>query len=453
MISSEELILKSPYILREMFINLYGYNLSRRRFNTRFYQLLDDLILNLQKTPSQVKKEHFDLLKNSLIQAYQNVPYYSEIFDKVGFNPFDFEDDSELTKIPLLDKTIIRKNFEKLQNPNFNKNKLKLHTTSGSTGEKLKFNQPKELTYTINAAFMYRFYALHGVNPKDKRITIGGRRFTNKPPYWSYNRFENQLLLSSHHLNHTTGKDYINKINEFKPVFIQGHPNSILYLANLINNGYARLTVPIKAIFTTGETLIEENRTKIEIAFRTGVFQQYGSGESCFSAQETPEQEGYMLNYEHGFVEMIGDGKYKEIIATSFQNEAMPFIRYQVGDLVHPITDDKNKKYPLPYLFDEVLGRTDDILVSENGEQILPVAIRMIVKPFLSDSTNYQLIQIATNDFELKLLDLEKKIVVKDLFKQLILVLGDQAQIQITYVETLMSIGGKIRNVINNIGK
>lgn len=453
MISSEELILKSPYILREMFINLYGYYLSRKRFNKRFYKLLDELMLNLHKTPDQIKTEQFELLKNSLILAYENVPYYTEIFDKVSFNPFEFNNEKELEKLPLLDKATIRKNFNKLQNPNFSTNKLKLNTTSGSTGEKLKFYQPKELTYTINAAFMYRFYVLHGVMPKDKRVTIGGRRFTNKPPYWSYNRFENQLLLSSHHLNHTTGKDYINKINEFKPVFIQGHPNSILYLANLINNDYARLTVPIKAIFTTGETLIEENRAKIEIAFRTGVFQQYGSGESCFSAQETSEQEGYMLNYEHGFVEMIGDGKYKEIIATSFQNEAMPFIRYRIGDLVHPISIEKQRKYPLPYLFDEVLGRIDDILMSENEEQILPVAIRMLIKPYLFDNTNYQLIQKSINDFDLKLVDLEKSIVVKDIVQRLKLVLGNNAKFQILYVESLISDGGKIRNIINNIGK
>lgn len=452
MILSEEFILKSPYFVRETFINLYGYYLSQKRFNKRFYQLLDELILNLQKNPDQIKAEQFEMLKNTLIKAYQNVPYYRETFDQTGFNPFEFDSEKDLTKLPLLDKPTIRKNFSKLQNTNIPSNKLKLHTTSGSTGEKLKFYQPKELTYTINAAFMYRFYALHGVNPKDKRVTIGGRRFTLKPPYWSYNRFENQLLLSSHHLNHTTGKDYIKKINEFKPVFIQGHPNSILYLANLINKGNARLFVPIKAIFTTGETLIEENRTKIELAFKTGVFQQYGSGESCFSAQETPEKIGYMLNYEHGFVEMIGDGKYKEIVATSFQNEAMPFIRYRVGDLVHPISVEKQKMYPFPYLFDEVLGRTDDILISETGEQILPVAIRMVIKPYLSDNTNYQLVQMTINDFQLNLVDLNKKIVIKDLVKQLKLVLGNNTQIKINYTESLLTDGGKIRNVINKIG-
>lgn len=453
MISSEELILKSPYILREMFINLYGYYLSRKRFNKRFYKLLDELMLNLQKTPDQIKTEQFEMLKNTLIKAYQNVPYYTEIFDQTGFNPFKFDNEKDLTKLPFLDKAIVRKNFSNLQNPNFPTNKLKLHTTSGSTGEKLKFYQPKDLTYTINAAFMYRFYALFDIHPKDSRVTIGGRRFTKNPPYWSYNRSENQLLLSSHHLNFKTGVDYIKKINEYKPVFIQGHPNSILYLANLIINGQAKSSIHVKAIFTTGETLIEENRRIIELAFNTGVFQQYGSGESCFSAQETPEKVGYMLNYEHGYVEMIGDGKYKEIIATSFQNEAMPFIRYRVGDLVHPISVEKQKMYPFPYLFDEVLGRTDDILLSVKNEQILPVAIRMIVKTFLSDNTNYQLIQKSINDFELNLIDVDKKIAIKDLVKQLKLVFGSNAHIQIQYVESLLTEGGKIRNVINKIGK
>ncbi len=451
MISTEDFILKSPYVIRELFIDLYGYYLSRQRFNKRFHQLLDKLMLNLQKTHDQIKSEQFDLLKNTLIHAYQNIPYYTDLFNQVEFNPLVFEDERELTKIPLLDKATIRKNFDKLQNPSLPKNKLKLHMTSGSTGEKLRFYKPKELTFVINAAFMYRFYAMFDIHPKDKRVTIGGRRFTTRPPYWSYNRFENQLLLSSHHLNIETGKEYINRINSFNPVFIQGHPNSILYLANFIIGGRAKLLVPIKAIFTTGETLVEENRAKIEHAFKTGVFQQYGSGESCFSAQETPERRGYMLNYEHGYIEMIGEGKYKEVIATSFQNKAMPFIRYRVGDLVHPISEDNNRKFPLPYLFDEVLGRIDDILIKEGGEQILPVTIRMIFKTFMLDNTNYQLKQNSINDFELKIVDMQKKIPLRNLVSHLKMVVGNKAQINAKYVESLMTEGGKIRNVVNSI--
>lgn len=451
--SIEELIINSPFAIREFFINMYGFYLSRNRFNRLFYHAFDELMFNLTKTPDQIKREQFDKLKETLIYSYENVPYYKETFNKIEFNPYAFNHEVELRKIPLLDKATIRENYNKLQNANYPKKKIKPHTTSGSTGEKLKFLQSKELKYTLNAAFMYRFYALHGVKIKDKRITIGGRRFTNKPPYWSYNKFENQLLLSSHHLNNNTGIEYIKKINEFKPIFIQGHPNSILFLANIINNGNAEISIPLTAIFTTGETLLEENRIKIEKAFETRVFQQYGSGESCFSAQETPERIGYMLNYEHGYVEMIGDGKYKEIVATSFLNQPMPFIRYRIGDLVHPISIIKQNKYPFPFLFDEVLGRTDDILVTINGEQILPVTIRMLIKPFMYPNTNYQLIQNSINDFTINLIDYENRIDTKNVIKQLKGVLGERSYIHARYVETLTSKGGKIRNVVNKIDK
>src|SRR5690606_40108750 len=131
-------------------------------------------------------------------------------------------------------KEIIRQEFDNLYNKDIAKNKYIAHSTSGSTGEKLKFFLPKELYFKINTALLYRSYFMWGINPKDKRVTIGGRVFTNKPPYWIYNRFERQLLMSAHHLNVDSVELYLKKIVNFRPVFIQGHPSAILVLANHI---------------------------------------------------------------------------------------------------------------------------------------------------------------------------------------------------------------------------
>ncbi len=447
----EESIFKKPAYIRDFFINIYGYNLAKKRFNNDYKVFYELLVANLTKTEEEIKIEQFALLKNCLIHAYKNIPYYNYLFKSVGFIPFEFSDINQLNIIPLLNKSIIKENISQLVDPRALKNTYHLHKTSGSTGEKLIFFQPINLTFSKNAAFLYRFYGLHGINIKDKRVTIGGRKFTTRPPFWSYNRFENQLLMSSHHLNRHTVIDYVKKINEFKPVFIQGHPNSILFLARAILNINIKISYFVKAIFTTGETLVEENRKIIETAFRTNVYQQYGSGESCFSAQETPERIGYMLNYEHGFVELLGEAPYKEVIATSFLNPVMPFIRYQIGDFVKPISKNIQSKYPFPHLFNEVLGRTDDILKISNDEEILPVTIRMNVKPFLKEFTNYQLIQFDKKDFTLKLVDNNKEIDSKALLCSLKNILGESVQIRVEYVESLVTEGGKIRNITSKM--
>jgi len=451
--SKDKILLNAPPFVRNILINIYGYKLAKVRFNSTFKKYHKILIDNLSKSKEEIDSEQFKFMKNTLIFAYENIEYYKKTFNENRFVPYDFDDYKQLTILPLLDKSIIRNNFSQLINKNISSGKFQKHTTSGSTGEKLTFLHPTELTFAINAAFNYRFYSLADVYPLDRRVTIGGRYFTNKPPFWAYNKFENQLLMSSHHLSSNTIQDYISKILQFKPAFIQGHPSSILFIAQYMLERNIKVNQQYKAIFTTGETLTEENKAIIEAAFNTIVLQQYGSGESCFSAQETPEKNGFMLNYEHGYVELIGEGEYKEVVATSFLNPVMPFIRYKIGDLVSPISEKVDSKWNLPFLFDKVLGRIDDMLLCTSGDKILPVTIRMQVKPYLKEFTNYQIVQNDRFDFTLNLIDENKVIDVKSIVQIIKKNIGDSIKIEVKYVDALMSKGGKIRNIINRMQK
>lgn len=447
-----KIFLQSPYFVRTILINIYGFVLYRRRFSGSFYKWLSIYKQNLKKTPQEIQEEQLKLLKEQLIYNFENIPYYKKVFDEVNFNPYEIKSIIEIKKIPFLTKEIIRKEFDNLYNKKIPSKKYILHTTSGSTGEKLKFLLPKELYYKKNTAFMYRFYDFYGIQPMDRRVTIGGRIFTKRPPFWIYNRFENQLLLSAHHLNSNTVDLYLNKIEKFNPVFIQGHPSAILIIARHIIEKKYVLKAKIKAIFTTGETLLKEDKLLIQEAFHSTVAQQYGSGECCFSAQETKNDDGYSINYEHGFIELIDSESenLKEVVVTSLQNDVMPFVRYKIGDFVVPTYHHYSQEYNLPILFNEVIGRVDDVLYDENGNSILPVTLRMNIKPLLFHNTNYQLIQTAPTTFELRLIDNDKKIKISDFEKLLKRLLGNSISINVNYVNSLTSLGGKIRNIICN---
>lgn len=444
----EQFLIKSPYWLKVILINAYGFLLATRRFSGSFNRWFTQYTNNLKKSPGDIKSEQFDLLKNNLIYCYEKIPYYKRTFDEAGFNPRKMTSFNDITILPFLTKDVIRKEFDNLYNKDIPAQRYSLQTTSGSTGEKLNFFLPKELSYKKNAAFMYRFYGMWGVKPKDRRVTIGGRIFTQKPPYWVYNRFEDQLLLSAHHLKIQTVASYIEKINSFGPIFIQGHPSAILLMAKHILAQDSKVTPFLKVIFTTGETLLEEDQITIEKAFKCPVAQQYGSREDCFSAQRAPNENGYLVNYEHGFIELIGDGDVKEVVVTSLQNDVMPFVRYKMNDYVRAIDNTHSKQFNLPILFDEVIGRVDDTIFLKNGDAVLPVSVRMTIKPFLKEGTNYQLIQWSNTNFKLSLLDPEKKIDTNALNTVLRNLLGNDIEISVGYTESLISKGGKIRNII-----
>lgn len=447
----EKILVNSPHWLKVILINIYGFVLAKRRFSGSFYKWYNLYKSNLQKSPATIKNEQFELLKKNLIYAFENITYYNRIFKEVGFDPYNIKSMDEIKKIPFLTKDIIRDEFENLYNKKIKSNKYILHTTSGSTGQKLKFLLPKELFYKKNTAFLYRFYHMWGIKPKDKRVTIGGRVFTEKAPFWIYNWFEKQLLISAHHLSTQTVASCISKIESFNPIFIQGHPSAILVLAKYIIENKKNVNLNLKGIFTTGETLFEDDQKIIEKAFKCSVAQQYGSGENCFSAQQAPNENGYLINYEHGLIETIGEGDLKEVVVTSFQNEIMPFIRYKMNDYVRVVNPINSKNNNLPILFDEVVGRVDDVIKLKNGSSVLPVTVRMNLKALLVEGTNYQLVQDNFDKFTLNLNDIEKKLNGNAFILATKKIVGSEAAIKIYYTESLITKGGKIRNVISRL--
>jgi len=439
-----------PYFMRNIMINLYGYTLAKKRFDGKFREYYEFFQRTQWWSPEELSKFQIERLRRIIDIAYKNVPYYRKIFNEFGLVPDDFNTIEDLKKIPKLNKDIIRKNWRSLVNERFPRSRRIKHYSSGTTGQKLEFYLPKELAYSINFAMLYRFYNWARIKLGEKRVTIGGRIFTKRPPFWVFNKAENQLLLSIHHLNEKTVDEYIEKIKEFLPTFIQGHPTGIYFISKrLLDLG---ITIPVKAVFTTGETLFDYQRNTIMKAFECEVFESYGAGESVISAFECEKHAGFHEASEYGIIEFDKDqsGLYR-VIGTSLWNEAMPFIRYEIEDLVEISESYKcDCRRGLPIKIKKIIGRIDDILTSPDGVSILPVTIRMAIKPFLNVFESYQFIQISKNEYIFYItgnITREREVSILNILKD---ILGENARIQFSKVDNnIITQSGKVRNVIN----
>lgn len=448
-INLQDILCNSPYLIRSITINAYGYLLSRRRFGKDFKKYYDNFLYSQWRSTEEIKELQIDNLKKIINIAYDNVPYYKKLFDKYDLSPKDIEKIEDLKRIPTLNKSLIRENFKMLINSKVSKRNIIKHYSSGTTGQKLEFYLPKELAYGVNFAQLYRFYSWADVRLLDRRVTIGGRIFTYRPPYWIYNKAENQLLLSIHHLNEKTVDDYIRKIKEFNPVFIQGHPTGIYFLANRLLE--RNESIPLKAVFTTGETLFDVQREMIEKAFKCKVFESYGLGESVISAFECERHNGFHEASELGIIEFERDksGLYR-VIGTSLYNYVMPFIRYEIEDLVEITTNEKCIcGRGLPLKIKKIIGRVDDILFSSSGITIFPVTIRMSIKPLLKPFESYQLQQVGKKDFIFLItskLDKSRRDRILDILKS---ILGEDIKLEIKEVDNIITKSGKVRTVLN----
>jgi len=442
---------KSPYFIRNIGINIYGLYLYKHRFNKEFWNLYRCLKDYQYSNPEKMVIIQFQKLREMVKYAYNNTDYYRRLLDEYGIRPKDITSFEDFQNIPLLTRETIIKNFDSLISKNFPKKEKVLGHTSGTTGEKLHFYLPKSLMWELNYAHLYLLYSWGGIRPLDKRATIGARFFTEKPPYWSYNRFENQLLLSIHHLDSLTVRDYIKKIDSFKPVLIQGHPSGIHFIAQKIIEYKFHLSFTPKAIFTTGETLYPDQRVEIEEAFNTKIFETYGTGESVIIAGTCVHNCGFHELSDYGYMELLPTD---EIVGTSLYNEAMPFIRYKIGDMAEPVKDipSRSCKVSYPVKAKKIIGRIDDRIVLPNGKVIFPVTIRMKVKSLLHVGENYQLIQHSLKELEsilqLNNPDEERVNRLKEVIEEI--VKDKYISLEVKLVEKIDH-KGKMRNIISEV--
>jgi len=357
---------------------------------------LKQLMDNLNKKESAILELQFKKLKKLLIHAYKNTQFYNELFKKLNFNP-NIKSIHDLRKLPVLTKSIVQDNYDKILIKGINKKKLFIHSTSGSSGRPLKvYNDSRAEAWNI--ALRYRSYFANGQRLTDKILDI------TSPEYLRLKStiFQKLGILTKKRLSiYENEEDLIKKMNSYKPDIIQAYP-SVLYL--IAQNNY-RLNFRPRVIFTSSELLSEKMRKTISEKFRCPVIDVYGSEEFNRLAWQCKKQEGYHLDIDCHVIEFLnndnkpineGEGR---IVVTSLVNFAFPFIRYDIGDRAYIIKKRCGCYYSLP-IIRSIQGREDDYLRLANGKIISPRRINIIEN--IPGIKQYQTIQLREDLFEVK---------------------------------------------------
>ncbi|HYM94477.1 MAG TPA: hypothetical protein VET23_10085, partial [Chitinophagaceae bacterium] len=322
-----------PEYLKYITAPLFRNRLIRDKNFTKYYNLLQD---RESLSSEKIIEYQFDQLKHILIYSYQNVPYYQELFNKISFDPFKFSHFEEMSKIPFLDKEIIRNNFEKLISGKRIKSGSYIATTGGSTGEPLKVLLDYNSVFKENA-FIYYFRKKLGYKFEDKLVTFRGVEFGEK--LWKYNPMYNELIVSPFRLSKLTLSDYITKINDFNPQYINGYLSSIYFFAKLLSEHPIPIKIKLKGIFLISENIDAKQREFVENFFNVKSVTFYGHSERCIIAEEKIPNH-YFFDPYYGFTEQvkIEDAQYS-IVGTGFLNFTMPLIRYKTDDICTPYNE------------------------------------------------------------------------------------------------------------------
>jgi len=360
----------------------------------------------LQKTqwwPVERLKEMQDVKLAELIShCHKNVPYYRDLFTRLGLTPADIQKQEDLRKLPIISKQTIRENFKKLTAHRPDRYKPIPNSTGGSTGEPLQFYIDKDVV-SINWAGMFRGWEWAGYKPGDKRITFGGSSLIPEEKasvfYVVRNMLERNLSLSAVSLTKEKLDHYVKNISSKKPRYIYGYPSSIYMLADHCRCYGINMT--FNAVFSTAEVLLPNIRQVIETEFKCRVFDQYGSYDGGAQALECEKHSGFHITVEKCIIEIVDEcgnyvapGQSGRIIVTDLHNYAMPFIRYETGDIGKFSNEPCSCGRGLP-LLKAIEGRTADFIKFPNGVTLTGPAITLMFKD--CNIEQYQLVQTGHN--------------------------------------------------------
>lgn len=337
-------------------------------------------------------------LQEIIKQCYNNVFYYRKIFEERGLTSKDIQTVDDLTKLPTVDKGIIKNNYNAFLASNVREVRTKISSTGGTTGEPFRYHCDWDHWSAIQACNL-RSWGFAGYKYGDRVLLFGGSSLlpTRKPNLIDKIRYsvERKYPLSAVHLSKENMEEYTLLIDKIHPQFMYGYPSSFFIFAKYIRK-HKKLRFKPKAIFTTAEMLYPYYRNLIEEVFNCPVFDQYGCRDGGIIATECEMHSGLHIAPELSIVEFIRDGhpvssgEIGEIVVTNLWNYSLPFIRYKTGDLGKPTNRICQCGRSLP-LIDSLEGRTTDILTFSNGVSLGGPALTLIFRDL--PVNKYQIVQ------------------------------------------------------------
>lgn len=358
-----------------------------------------------------VKKNEFESYENlkryqkeklqKLIRfSYDDVPYYSKLFKNLNLKPEDIQSMEDLQKLPILTKKIIRNHQNDFIPKNLKDQKYVNQSTGGSTGEPLQYRLSKE-DEILGLAIMYANWGYAGYELGDKVGVIAGSSLipTKKSNLTANIKafMLNYKKYSSFDLSDKYMDEIVAGLNKFKPNYMRGYASSIYLFAKHIEDNGLSINFQPEGVFTTAEVLFGYQRELIEDVFGCKVFNQYGLNDGGISAFECGVHKGLHVDMLRSILEVVDEngnqlepGKEGKILATSLHNYAMPFIRYDTGDL-GVLSNEKCECGRDTPLLEKIIGRTTDYLEFSNGAIIGTPILTILFGKF--DIIQYQIVQ------------------------------------------------------------
>lgn len=423
-----------------------------------------------EETMSRQEIEAIQLkrLKETLSYVYQNVPVYRAKMDAINMKPEDVTTLKDLQRLPFTLKQDFRDNYPFGMFAVPQKDVVRIHASSGTTGKPTVVGYTKRdlETWTNNVT---RIACMGGATPDDiAQICFGYGMFTGA--IGLHYGLEN-LGASVCPTSSGNTKKQIMFMQDFGTTLLVATPSYALHIAEVaLSMGIdPKKDLKVKIGLFGGEGMTEPMRDEMHRLWGEDFLctQNYGMSELCGPgvAGECEQLNGMHINEDYFIPEIIDPntgevlppGEKGELVVTCLCKDVVPLIRYRTRD-ISMLMYEPCKCGRTTVRMHNLFGRTDDMLVIR-GVNVFPSQIEEVLLKVAEIGPHYEITvdrvnHLDTMEIRVELADeslldsysalesLEKKI-----RNQLKTVLGLDAVIKLVAPGSLQRFEGKAKRV------
>lgn len=370
--------------------------------------------------PSVFPSHQAQRLLDALNYSASHVLHYRNLFLENGLRPSNIGTIQDLQTLPILHKYQIQENWSNFISDEYRDREAELHIryTSGSSGQPLKVIKTRTERIIAGRYLMQARQrcglSLTGI----KSASLGGRAdfdsHAGDNPY-THGRGKGKILrLSYQKFSELAFREYVTALNNFQPTWLYALPSTIEGLARLSLEEKLMIDLPnLQLIELAGEFLSPDVRKCVQEAFKLKPISQYSAHEVWGIAFECMQGSMHVLE-ENVLLEVLRDdgtpvefGEAGQTIVTSLNFRCMPFIRYQLGDLVTPLDIKCACGDSRPVVRIEG-GRSSDLIhghPTKIGNLIFDAVMKRLHETYNLSVQQYRIVQKSTTTFEAWIVD------------------------------------------------
>lgn len=383
----------------------------------------------VRKADKMTQNERINLQQHRLQELIKyvkrNSPYYAKLYEGLDEN-------TPLSALPTTNKTALMTHFDEwMTDRSITRQKVDAFMSDLSNiGTKL---DGKYLVYATSGSTGYPCIALYDTTTINVSSAIGVERsFARKQDMKSFIQqggrtmalyADNGFYLGCGSVRYNQRKmpwkrnkmktcdvrlpmnQIVDTLNQFQPSMLGSYPTFLELLASEQEKGNLHIHPAI--IMAGGEHLYDDVRERLSRVFGCYVQTSYSCTEGGTVACECTEKH-FHVNDDWVIIEAVDENnrpvpygtQSSKVLLTNLANSICPFIRFEITDRIVMHNEPCPCGSTRPWLTLE--GRTDDILLFDNGIRVAPFTLYALLKE-VHGIHRFQLIQREGNQLELRL--------------------------------------------------